>query len=661
MKFEELIDKGKVKEINGRFLCVECDKEYSKKGISIHHFYNHTEDGKIKKDKISTKLEGKTKKELTKKKNLEIKKIEAEEKKIIPIKKNLNRDEIKKFLDDKYGNNDLSNVGRWIKKKYQHIYSSIVFNTHYLKNDCGFSERLYHILYDIYSVVLCKKCNNPVSFKSLYFGYYTYCSTKCMANDSDIRKKKEETCLDKYGVTHQSKTDQFKEKVVQTNMNTFGVAYPAQSDKIKENTKRLFASKYGVDNPMKVPEFKENLKDVFVNKFGVDNPSKLDSIKEKKQETSNRNFGANHFMQVDSEPKKRIIELQRRKFDIILNRLLEKMNLQICHEEYQHAHYKHLFKCTQCGTEFYQIWNMIQQGFLCPTCYPRNNGTSLQEKELVEFIKKLLPNEQIIENSRQIIPPKELDLYIPSMRIAFEYHGLYWHSEEYLHDYKYHLNKLKECEKQNIRLIQIFEDEWLLQQKIVTERVKNILNINHRVRIHARQCQIKEIDAKIKNKFLEKFHIQGKDRAGVKLGAFFNDELISVMTFSHGNIAKGSKTIEGIWELNRFCSDSRFHIPGIASKLLSYFKKEFPWKEIFSYADMRWSDGNLYKQLGFDLVGETGPNYWYVKDFQRIHRFNLRKTKDDPKEISEWIIRQNEGYLRIWDCGSLKFSMDLKS
>ena len=129
------------------------------------------------------------------------------------------------------------------------------------------------------------------------------------------------------------------------------------------------------------------------------------------------------------------------------------------------------------------------------------------------------------------------------------------------------------------------------------------------------------------------------------------------MTFSVGNISKGSTNKEGVWELNRFCSNYNYHIPGIASKLLAYFKNNYMWDEIFSYADKRWSNGNLYYQLGFNLEHETKPNYWYVKGLERIHRFNLRKKENEPKDIPEWILRQNEGYLKVWDCGNLKFRM----
>jgi len=149
--------------------------------------------------------------------------------------------------------------------------------------------------------------------------------------------------------------------------------------------------------------------------------------------------------------------------------------------------------------------------------------------------------------------------------------------------------------------------------------------------------------------------MQGSDSSTIKLGAFYNNELVSVMTFAYGNPSKGSRKEEGVWELNRFCSNYDYHIPGIASKILTYFKRNYSWKKLFSYADLRWSDGNLYYKLGFQFEKQTRPNYWYVKGSKRIHRYNLRKRPDEPKDISESKLRCALGYIIIWDCGSLKF------
>ncbi len=255
---------------------------------------------------------------------------------------------------------------------------------------------------------------------------------------------------------------------------------------------------------------------------------------------------------------------------------------------------------------------------------------------------------KIIENSREIIKPHELDIYIPSKNIAIEFDGLYWHSEEHGKDKNYHLNKTELCKSKNIQLIHIFEDEWLFKQDIVKSRLKQILNLNHDLlKIHARKCEVKEISSLIKNEFLEKYHLQGKNKSNINIGAFYNNELVSVMTFSNNNI-------ENIYVLNCFCSNYDYYIPGIASKLLSYFKKNYKWKEIYSYSDRRWDVDNLYYKLGFELDNITKPNYFYIKNSSNRIQY---KNQDESKNIPESILKLQEDYHKIYDCGYYKFKI----
>ena len=390
--------------------------------------------------------------------------------------------------------------------------------------------------------------------------------------------------------------------------------------------------KYGVENVFQNEETQNKFKHTCLEKYGHKSPLENKEIREKGKQTN------------------------LKKFIPLLNKQLEYLDLELLDKNYINNTHKHNWKCLKCNIIFETKYSYLQQGYgNCPKCFPRNKGYSKGEKELVEFVKSL--ELEFVENDRNKIKPYELDIYIPSKRIAIEFDGLYWHSEKNIKDKNYHLNKTELCEKQNIQLIHIFEDEWVLKQEIVKSRIKQILGINNSERIHARKCQIKEISHKIKNEFLDKFHIQGSDRSRIKLGAFYQDELISVMTFSHGSISKGSKYQENVWELNRFCSNSNYHIPGIASKLLTHFKRNYEWKEIFSYADRRWSDGNVYRRIGFKLDSITKPNYWYLDNFNRIHRFSLRKCPDEPKDIPEWVLRFKEGYTRIWDCGHYKFKI----
>lgn len=444
-------------------------------------------------------------------------------------------------------------------------------------------------------------------------------------------------------------------------------------------------------NPCPTKEYLNNdLKNNILNKYGVENCSNLNFVKEKKKETFLKNFNVDNifkdkeFIRKNKDDEIRKLKQKRSTKKVFdkkynghpmnceniknkvrnsnrvnyldkLNNYLKELNLNLLDNYEPGKDIDLKFECLNCNTIFYSTWWNVYQGCgRCPNCYPKQNGESYLEKEIVDFLKSL--NLNIVENSRKIIPPYELDIYIPDEKIAIEFNGLYWHSDKF-NNQSYHLLKTNLCNKKEIKLIHIFEDEWIFKQSIVKERLKQILKISNSIKINARDCQIEEIGPKTKNEFLEKFHLQGKDSSVIKLGAFYNNELVSVMTFRHGNISKGSKTYTDIWELSRFCIKYDYRIPGIASKLLSYFKKNFNWKEIFTFADKRWSEGNLYYKLGFEYTYDTKPNYWYIKDYKRIHRFNLRKTENDPKEIPEWVLRESEGYLRIWDCGNMKFNM----
>jgi hypothetical protein len=307
------------------------------------------------------------------------------------------------------------------------------------------------------------------------------------------------------------------------------------------------------------------------------------------------------------------------------------------------------------GHDYYVTWNnWNRNGSRCTQC--KEWGTSIQEASIVEFVSSLCNDINVLIHDRNLISPHELDIVIPEKRLAIEYCGLYWHSELAGKDKNYHLNKLKACEEKGYRLITIFEDELVFNKDIVFSRLFNLLG-KCNTTIYARNCVIKEVSSNEAILFCNKNHVQGYGSGStIKLGAFYGNELVSVMTFSRPSISKGQKTTKyGIWELHRFCSRLNYRIVGVASKLLKYFERNYEWNKIFSYADRRWSDGNVYEKLGFNFVGQTKPNYWYIKNQKRIHRFNLRKTEEDSKNRTEWQIRKSQGWNRVWDCGNMKF------
>ena len=289
------------------------------------------------------------------------------------------------------------------------------------------------------------------------------------------------------------------------------------------------------------------------------------------------------------------------------------------------------------------------KGHGCPKCV---ETTSKQECVIYNFIKKI--DKDIMQSKRDVVFPYELDLYSLKHNIAVEYNGLYWHNEKNVTN-NYHLMKTELCEKQGIRLIHIFEDEWLYKQNIVKSRLKSIFGITPN-KIYARKCIIKEVsfsDCKI---FLDQNHIQGECMSKYRYGLYYNGELVSLMTFGSKRKNLGSNSKKDCYELLRFCNKLNTNVVGGASKLLKHFVKVHNPKEIISYCDRRWSVGNMYEKLGFKLDHVSQPNYYYVINGKRENRFKYRKSElikqGFNKDKSEHEIMLERGIYRIYDCGT---------
>lgn len=348
----------------------------------------------------------------------------------------------------------------------------------------------------------------------------------------------------------------------------------------------------------------------------------------------------------------------RRQNMIKLNKSEEQRNKASLHLKKKWKEEDFNSKCHGWQEDKEKLNNALVKGF-----YNTDVATySSYESSLVSWLKSLKLN--IDTNNRKILNGKELDLFLKDFNIAIEFDGLYWHSDKFKDKY-YHINKTKECESKGIYLIHIFEDEWKSKCNIVKSRLKYVFGLNIR-KIGARKCIIKEIDTKSKDIFLDQYHLQGTDKSSIKLGAYYENELIGVMTFGKSRIFMNKKSKKGVWELSRFATIPDTYTPGLASKILTCFEKVYRPEIIESFADRRWSQGNLYKQLGFELVGETAPNYWYSKSgYVRYHRYKFRKSElkkfdnyNDDK--TEFEIMDEAGWHRIYDCGSYRFVKNIK-
>lgn len=278
--------------------------------------------------------------------------------------------------------------------------------------------------------------------------------------------------------------------------------------------------------------------------------------------------------------------------------------------------------------------------------------TSKVEKLIFNYVKKYCDN--VVENDRTALDGKEIDIYLPDQKLGFEINGLYYHRESKLGQL-YHRDKANLAKSKGITLIQFWENEIHSNFSIIKSFIKNKLGLSKS--IYARKLIVRKISNKRASKFLEKNHLQGTLKFSKAYGLLNDKKLLSVMTFNK------PRSNNWEWELSRFVTKRGYNVVGGASKLLSRFRKTNKGS-IVSYADRRISEGKLYHALGFKLLQENRPNYFYFKGSKVFSKYqfarkNLSKRLDNfDTNLSERQNMQNHGYHRVYDAGKLVFVLD---
>lgn len=418
---------------------------------------------------------------------------------------------------------------------------------------------------------------------------------------------------------------------------------PVNKEKRIKKSKEVLKEKYGVTTFFDTDKFKENYSNYMVEKYGVNHPMKEGGFVKKLQETIR-----------DKHLKKLLPNLKENGLILIDNYKSNKDG---------NTSQPYLFKCIKCNHKFNSTLLGSGKIPICRKCNPITKNSTL---ELI--IKDFLNQNNInhISSDRTILKGKEIDIFLPDHGVGIEVNGNYYHSEiSGDKTKKYHLEKTLVGQEKNTKIIHIFEDELLLKQEIVFSRLKSFLGLNNKV--YGRHCEVKEIEKKVSKEFLNKHHIQGNTIDLIRYGIYHKEELKGVMTFGKKRKSLGNKTKkDNEWELVRFCNLTGLTIVGGFSKLLSKFTKNYQPTSIVTYADIRWSGidptKTVYNKNGFNFIGVTPPNYWYIDTkfyLNRYHRFKFRKdvlvSEGYNKSNTEWEIMKSRNFDRIWDCGSMKF------
>lgn len=473
------------------------------------------------------------------------------------------------------------------------------------------------------------RCGKPLKFRGSVRGYAKYCCAACANSDPDKIKRTVDNIQKKYGVTNISQLESVKEKKK-------GKCYHGHGKPWTDETRIKFTNsmleRYGVTHPSQMEDYLDKRKETWLKKYGVEHPSQLESIKI--QKIKKRDDATMH-----SHPE--IINITREDGMVYYHVLCD------VHGD------------VELPSRVFYDRNRYS-ATLCPKCNPIGNCSNTAIEKFVEDF--LIENNiSYIKHDRSVLDGKELDFYIPSHKLAIECNGVYWHS---MKGSKYHFNKYKKCLSANIQLLTLWEDWFVHKPDIIKHLLSIKLNLVKN-KIFARNCTVKEISQKDADNILQ-YHFQGSAKSPIRLGLFYNDHLVSVMTFGkYRSSILGSKQ-EDTFELVRHCSVPDIIIVGGTSKLFKHFIRQYNPTKVVSFSSNDISTGAIYNILGFEKVRETYGNYWYIENntYRRLHRYNFRKSKlvemgyDVNKSESE--IMKDLPYFKIYDSGTTTWVYKIK-
>ena len=506
--------------------------------------------------------------------------------------------------------------------------------------------------------------------------YFEYSSTNSAKKASSIlhtgkkisettKDKRKSTMIERYGISCMFKLKSNYEKALSVRIkNSF--LKKEEKEKNKDNRTRKEKWMDSIKKKYNVSSYKEyhnlyqkdshekaqiTLRATLKRKYGVDKISDIPNVKEKIKSTNIKKYGATCFINSSKQQDKR--------------RLQSKMDTYHNFSRFEKECIP-MFTLSEwlIGYDTKLPWKKISTGeiFHCKYWGYAPVG-KFKYSSLEQSVCSMLDSLGVyyIRNSRDIISPNELDIYIPSHKLAIECNGEYFHSSRTKPIY-YHLEKMKKCEDGEIRLINLFGKTISDDSKKLYSFLRSIIKGN-KIRIPARKCSVIEISNAIAKPFIEKYHLQGFHRGKKHYGLFFKSRLISVISVGKARFSKKETDVE----ILRYVNMNNVYIIGGFKKILSHIKKDFCGRLLHTYSDMNMFTGRVYENNGFSFIRETPPDFYYYKDKNNSYsRYQTQKHKlsdllgadFNPNETEEQNMNRM-GYYRVYGCGHKYFTLKL--
>lgn len=298
---------------------------------------------------------------------------------------------------------------------------------------------------------------------------------------------------------------------------------------------------------------------------------------------------------------------------------------------YVERHVLHV-KCKKCGAEFdtNNLSYIHYDKIVCKHCGDEYKIGKPASK-IMEWLDEC--GVEYIRNYRKIIPPYEVDIYVPMYNIAIEVDGNFWHCDKFK-DKHYHLMKSERCAVQGVKLIHLFEDEIINSFSAVQNKLISEFHMNEK--ISAKKCEARKMDKNEGKKFVRKNSLERVGNNNEYYGLFLNNEAIAVLSV---------RTRHNTLFIDSFASANGLTVVGGMSKLIKNAAEDKGIHRLIASVDNRWTalswQENAYAKIGFGMQKKNGPKAWYVVNTNMMERKRKILTVN------------NEKVYRLWDCGSI--------
>lgn len=525
-------------------------------------------------------------------------------------------------------------------------------------NEIEIGQRLYHIRDNIKEILYCRICGKPKAFYRFSDGYFSTCGNKECKNKSKVLSFKK-TIYEKYDGNYFKEGSEAREKYKNTMIDLYGVDHNFKSKELRENAEKTMAERHGVKHALSSKKISEKRNQTCMDKHGT-----LNFIQSDKSKKTNINrYGFENPMQNQGIAQKVAISSSFTKQEALRKKLntydIELIKFGTIISE---------IKCNRCGNVYWRRSGKMNSKLRelqnpCSFCNPPSLTTSMAEDALVLYLSEIYDGE-IKRNYRDIFIGNnkfsEVDAYLPKLNIAFEYNGLYWHSEKYRNS-DYHQEKTLFLLNKGIKLYHIWEDDWINNNDIIKSIVSSLLNKNQN--ISSDLCEISIVTNEDYKKFSNENHLNGYSPSSITIGLYYLKELVLLMSFLKTSKNDDFSESKYEYEVVRNCPKIGICIDNGADKILNYFKRNYS-SSVVLYLNVSFSpkvEECVYFKTDAKYIKITPPNYTWVIDGKRINKLNLTKEKlirmgyDQDKSMND--IMHGMGYYKIWDCGNYKFSL----